>query len=125
MGKVLNDEELHFLGIKAVYKNLVDEGYKVLNVRKELNVNPQILAQKDDKRFFIVVKTERYPDMGILLPHIAADVLKVATQHKGTCKFASVGIANANGTNDVEMAKPEQNGEYYINYKGLQDFPSY
>ena len=81
MGKVLNDEELHFLGIKAVYKNLVDEGYKVLNVRKELNVNPQILAQKDDKRFFIVVKTERYPDMGILLPHIAADVLKVATQH--------------------------------------------
>ena len=59
--KELSDEELHFLGIKVVYKDLVDKGYEVLNVRQELDVNPQILALKEGKRFFIVVRTERFP----------------------------------------------------------------
>ncbi len=123
--KVLTEEELHFLGIKVVYKDMVDNGFKILNVRKEPDVNPQILATKDDKRFFIVVRTATYPDMGILLPHIAADVLKHGAKHDATCYFASVGIANADGQTDEEMAKPEKDGEYYINYKGLQPFPSY
>ncbi len=123
--KELSDEELHFLGIKVVYKDLVDKGYEVLNVRQELDVNPQILALKEGKRFFIVVRTERFPEMGILFPHIAADVLKVSTKHDGISLFASVGIANADGSNDEEMSKPVKNGEYYINYKGLQPFPTY
>ncbi len=124
-GKEMTAEELHFLGIKVVYKDMVDKGYKVLNVRKEMDVNPQILATKDDKRYFIVVRTATYPDMGILLPHIASDVLGHGTKHNATCLFASVGIANANGETDEEMAKPVVDGEYYINYKGLQAFPSY
>lgn len=123
--KVMTAEELHFLGIKVVYKDMVDNGFEVLNVRKEMDVNPQILAKKDGKRIFVVVKTSPYPDMGVLYPHIAADVVKHATKHKAICYFASVGIANANGETDEEMAKPEVGGEYYINYKGLQDFPSY
>lgn len=124
-GKEMTAEELHFLGIKVVYKDMVDKGYNVLNVRKEMDINPQILASKDDIRYFIVVRTATYPDMGILLPHIAADVLSHGTKHKATCLFASVGIANANGETDEEMAKPVVDGEYYINYKGLQAFPSY
>lgn len=121
----MNTEDLHFLGIKVVYKDLVDKGYKVLNVRKETDVNPQILAMKDDKRYFIVVRTTPYPEMGILIPTLAAEVLHHATKHDAICKFASVGIANANGETEEDMAKPVVGGEYYINYKGLQDFPSY
>ncbi len=124
-GKQMTKEELHFLGIKVVYKDMVDKGYKVLNVRNETDVNPQILASKDDKRYFIVVRTTPYPEMGILLPTLAAEVMHHATKHNATCLFASVGIANANGETEEEMSKPELNGEYYINYKGLQSFPSY
>ena len=124
-GKVMTAEELHFLGIKVVYKDMVDKGYEVLNVRQELDVNPQILARKEGKRYFIVVRTTIYPEMGILFPHVAADVLKHATKHQTTCFFASVGIANAKGETDDEMAKPEVGGEYYINYNGLQDFPKF
>jgi len=124
-GKLMNSEELHFLGIKVVYKDLVDKGYEVLNVRKETDVNPQILATKDDKRYFIVVRTSYYPEMGVLVPHIAAEVLQHANKHNATCLFASVGIANANGETDEEMARPVTGGEYYINYKGLQPFPKY
>jgi len=125
MGKeqLLTAEELHFMGIKVVYKDMVDKGYKVLNVRQESDVNPQILAIKDDIRYFVVVRTATFPDMGLLLPHIAGEVMKHGNKHKAICYFASVGIANADGQTDEEMAKPVKGGEYYINYKGLQLFP--
>ncbi|SMO69983.1 hypothetical protein SAMN06265379_105122 [Saccharicrinis carchari] len=123
MADILNLEELHFLGIKVVYKDLVDKGYEVLNVRKELDINPQILAKKDGIFQMIVVKTAYYPDMGIVLPETIQQVRKLAAKHDATCWYASVGIANANGENDEEMSKPVSGGEFYINYKGLIPFP--
>lgn len=123
--KPMSNEELHFMGIKVVYKDLIDNNYEVLNVRQEPDVNPQILATKEGKRYFIVVRTACYPDMGILLPYVAADVLKHSIKHQAICLFASIGVANANGENEEEMTQPVLNGEYYINYKGLQPFPTF
>lgn len=122
-GDVLTDEELHFLGIKAVYKAIIDKGYKVLQVRKEIDINPQILATINGERYFIVVRTAKYPDMGILMPDVAARVLMHAKKNKATSLFAGVGIANANGDNDEEMSLPVRDGEYFINFKGLLPFP--
>lgn len=121
--KIMNTEELHFLGIKVVYKDLVDNGYEVLNVRREMDIDPQILARRNDTMHFIVVRTAPFPDMGILEPRVAARVSMHARKHNAICYFASVGIANANGDTDEEMGKPEVGGEYFINYKGLQPFP--
>ena len=122
-GEVLTDEELHFLGIKVVLKSLTDDGYKVLQVRKESDINPQILATKEGVRYFIVVRTARYPDMGILTPEVAARVLMHAKKNNATCKFAGIGIANGNEDSDVGMSQPVKDGEYFINYKGLLPFP--
>ena len=122
-GEALTDEELHFLGIKVVFKALTDDGHKVLQVRKEFNINPQILATKEEVRYFIVVRTARYPDMGILTPEVAAKVLMHAKKNNATCMFAGVGIANSNEESDVDMSQPVKNGEYFINYKGLIPFP--
>jgi hypothetical protein len=121
--KAMNDEELHFLGIKVVYKDLVDKGYEVLNVRREEDVDPQILARKEGSLLFIVVRTARFPDMGVLKPRTAARVSMHANKNNAVCYFASVGIANAKGEDDEEMGQPEVDGEYFINYKGLQPFP--
>ncbi len=118
----LTDEELHFLGIKVVFKAMVDDGYKVLQVRKETDINPQILAVKNDKRYFIVVRTARYPDMGVLMPDVAARVLMHAKKNDATCLFGGVGIANANGEEEQDMKDPVKGGEYYINFKGLVPF---
>lgn len=118
-GNKMTNDELHFLGIKTVYKDLIDRGYKVLNVRKEIDVNPQILAEINDCKALIMVRTARFPNMGVLIPEIAAQVKELAIKHKANLFFASVGIANANGDTDEEMAEPEVGGEYYINYKGL------
>lgn len=123
MGKKMEYEDLHFFGIKVVYKDLVDKGYEVLNVRKETDVDPQILARKNGQLYFIVVRTARFPRMGVLKPDVAADVAKYALRHKAVCQFASVGVANAKGNSDEEMGIPEIGGEYYINYNGLTPFP--
>jgi hypothetical protein len=122
-GKIMNLEELHFLGIKVVYKDLIDKGYEVLNVRKELDVNPQILAKKDEQFHMIVVKTGYYPEMGIILPEIIEQVRELGEKHKANCWYASIGIANANGKNEEEMTKPIVGGEFYINYNGIMAFP--
>ncbi len=122
-GKIMNLEELHFLGIKVVYKDLIDKGYEVLNVRKELDMNPQILAKKDDKFHMVLVKTGFYPEMGIILPDIIEQVRELGEKHNSECWYASVGIANANGKTEEELAKPVVGGEFYINYQGLIPFP--
>ncbi len=115
----LNDEELHFIGIKVVYKHLIDNGYEVIAVRKELEVNPQILAKKDNQYHLVAIRTKRFPEMGILFPHVASQVIYLAKQRGGIAHFASVGIANGATANEEEMSKPLKNGEYYINFKGL------
>jgi hypothetical protein len=123
MGKVFDQEGLHFFGIRVVYKHLVDEGYEVLNVRRESDVNPQILAKKNEVLYFIVVRTAAFPNMGVLTPDVASQVSLHALRHKAVCLFASVGLANALGETDEEMGRPMEDGEYYINFKGLSAFP--
>lgn len=123
MGKLFDKEGLHFFGIRVVYKYLVDQGYEVLNIRRETGIDPQILARKDDVLFFIVVRTAFFPNMGILTPEVASRVTLHALRHKAVCRFASVGVANALGDTDEEMGRPEEDGEYYINFKGLMPFP--
>ncbi len=123
MGKTFDKNELHFFGIRVVYKFLIDEGYEVLNVRRETDINPQILARKNEILYFIVVRTNVFPHMGVLTPEIASHVSLHALRHKATCMFASVGVANALGETDEEMGQPENDGEYYINFKGLAPFP--
>lgn len=123
MGKVFDTEALHFFGIRVVYKHLIDEGYEVLNVRREPGINPQILAKKNEVLYFIVVRTAAFPQMGILTPDVASQVSLHALRHKAVCRFASVGVANALGKTDEEMGQPREDGEYYINFKGLLPFP--
>lgn len=119
----MNNEELHFLGIKVVYKDLVDKGYEILNVNKELGAEPQILARHNGQYVMVVVKTERYPHMGHLQPHVAANVRTLANKHNAICYFGSVGVANAKGETEEEMAKPVMGGEYFINYDGFKPIP--
>ena len=123
MGKVFDTEALHFFGIRVVYKHLIDEGYDVLNVRREPGINPQILAKKNEVLYFIVVRTAAFPQMGILTPDVASQVSLHALRHKAVCRFASVGVANALGKTDEDMGQPREDGEYYINFKGLLPFP--
>ncbi len=117
--RVMSVEDIHFMGIKVVYSHLIDNGYDVLQVRKEIDIDPQILAKKENRFVLVVVKTAVYPKMGVLSPNVAVKVQNLAIEKQALSYFASVGIANANGESDSEMAMPILNGEYYINFNGL------
>lgn len=119
----LTAQELHELGIKWVYKHIKND-YEILSVNMEFDKNPQILARKDDKMHFIVVKTSTYPDVGSIPAQAAEEIIKHAEKHEAKCLFAHVGVANANGKDEQEMARPVKNGEFYINYKGLTHLPN-
>ena len=119
----LSGSELHELGIKWVYKQIKNE-YEILSVNIEFEKNPQILARKDDKMYFIVVKTSTYPDLGSLSSNAAEEIIKHANKHKANILFAHVGIANADANKDSEMAFPKKGGQYYINFDGLSIKPN-
>ncbi len=119
----LTGEELHELGIKWVYKHIKEE-YKVLNVNIDMDKNPQILAEKEEQLYFIVVKTSTYPDTGWLTPTAAEEIIQHANKHNAKILFASVGIANADAASEKEMEHPMKNGHYYFNYTGLRVEPN-
>ncbi|PID89320.1 MAG: hypothetical protein CSB01_02600 [Bacteroidia bacterium] len=119
----LTGEELHELGIKWVYKHIKEE-YKVLNVNIDMDKNPQILAEKEEQLYFIVVKTSTYPDTGWLTPTAAEEIIQHANKHNAKILFASVGIANADATSEKEMEHPMKDGHYYFNYTGLSIEPN-
>jgi hypothetical protein len=121
----MNYDDLHKLGIKVVYNKMIDEGYDVLGVYDNQEQNPQIMATRDGKRYVVVVRTARFPNMGILLPITAKAVKDYASTCGAICLFASVGIANGDGNTDEEMGQPNLNGNYIIRYEGLQPFPAY
>lgn len=102
-----------------VYKHLIDTGYEVVTVRKELEVNPQILAKLNDEYHLVIVKTKRFPEMGVLFPHVASQVMHLAEQRGGKIWFGSVGIANGDVEEEELMTKPMKSGKYIINFKGL------
>ncbi len=119
----LTGEELHELGIKWVYKHIKTE-YQILNVNIDMDKNPQILAEKENQLYFIVVKTSTYPDVGWLTPTAAEEIIQHANKHKAKILFASVGIANADAKSEQEMEHPLKDGHYYFNYTGLSVEPN-
>ncbi len=120
-GDLISIPYLHEFGIKIVYQNLIEKGYKVLNVRIEPDVNPQILAEHRGEKLFIFVRSAFYPAMG-KKPSIPLinKIKKIAQQNNGNTYIALVGIGNADGQSEADKAKPRVGGRHYILYEGLQ-----
>lgn len=118
----LSAEEIISFGLRHIYGRLIKEGYEILSVRPEPNIDPQILAKKEEQLYFIIVRTEVFPNIGDL-PSISRikQIRKHANTHDAKCKFASLGIMNANAKTEEEKSKLYKSGEFYINYSGLHE----
>lgn len=116
----MKDYEIHEFGIHIVEKDLRREGFQILSVNYQINIDPQIIARKNERLFHILVRTSCYPRKGkIEDPEIANSALLRARISGADCYFASIGIANANGTTDLEMSIPVRGAGFYIAYEGL------
>jgi len=118
----LTAEEIIIFGLRHSYGRLIKDGFEVLSVRHEPEIDPQIVAQKDDQLYFIVVRTDIYPHKGEL-PSLSRiqQVRDHAEKHQAICKFISIGLTNANATNEFEKSKFYKGGEFLVDYSGLQE----
>lgn len=118
--QLMSAEEIHAFGIEVVCKYLQKDGHEIIEINTTPGINPQIVARKDEGLEFIVVRTACYPDKGqIESEQLALQCIAHADRHHAICYFASVGIANAQGATEQEMALPIKGAGFYVAYEGL------
>jgi len=124
MGKkqLLSKQEVIEFGLRYAYGALSKDGFEILSVRPEPEIDPQIVAKKDDQLYFIVVRTEVFPEVGDL-PSLSRinQIREHARKHQALAKFISIGLMNAEAKNEDDKSQLHKGGEFYVNYSGLHE----
>ena len=120
MAYQMTNAEIHNFGVEIVFGFLQKEGHEIVAVNTDLLVNPQIVAKKDGQIEFVVVRTTCYPHKGVLELSVKENCIAHAEKSGAICYFASVGIANSAGTNDVEMAQPVKGAGFHVAFNGIE-----
>lgn len=118
----MTDTDIHAFGVEIVFKQLEQAGWTIqsADVFARRESEPQIVAQRDGEKGFFVVRTGLYPGRGrIESEEVFQTLVKHAANHGASCYFASVGIANAEGKTEEEMAVPLKGIAYHVAFDGL------
>ncbi|MFN2501568.1 MAG: hypothetical protein ABR530_06115 [Pyrinomonadaceae bacterium] len=118
----MTEADVHAFGVEIVYNQLKEAGWTLhsADVYADREIEPQIIATKDGETGYFVVRTAMYPGRGrIEGEEVFQRLVRLAADHGATCYFASVGIANSEGTTDEEMATPVKGVAYHVAFDGL------
>jgi len=114
--------EIHEFGINIVLDDIRTNGYTIASVTTAKESNPQIVAHKGGQLIHIVVRTDVYPKKGVIENfQLGLQILDFAYSNNAVCYFASVGIANADGSTDLEMSTPTHDSDYFVAYSGIEE----
>ena len=117
---LMTADEIHHFGIEVVHNYMTENGFEILSVVTDLGINPQIVARKDGELAMVAVRTACYPDKGsIESQEIAQKLIAFADSKNALCYFAPVGIANVDGSNDLEMSLPKKGAPFAVAFEGL------
>lgn len=112
----LNEQELRYLAMEHVGKDLEQQGYEFLAVNSELKKDPQFVALKEGKLHFVVVRATEYPaNPKDYDEEFMIKMRDHAVNFKARTFYAGVGFGHASGY-DVPIKKGEA---YSIAYTGL------
>ena len=120
--ELMKESDVHAFGVEIVYNQLIEAGWTVVSadVYGDREEHPQIVARKDGETGYFVVRTAMYPGRGrIEGENVFQHLIRLANDHGASCYFASVGIANSEGTTDEEMAVPIKGVAYQVAFDGL------
>ena len=120
MAELMTKAEIHDFGVEVVFSYMKREAHEIVAVNTDVLVNPQIVAKKNGQLEFVIVRTACYPTKGIVEPEVRAQCIEQAKKAGAVCYFASVGIANASGTNDAEMGLPIKGAGYHVAFNGIE-----
>ncbi len=117
----LTPDEIHEFGINVVLNDIQKNGYSITSVTSDRNSNPQIVARKNGQLVHIIVRTAVYPRKGVIESfELGLQILEYAHSKDAVCFFASVGIANAFGSTDLEMSIANRGASYLVSYSGIE-----
>ncbi|MDO9274648.1 MAG: Na(+)-translocating NADH-quinone reductase subunit F [Lutibacter sp.] len=118
MSRPLTNQELHYLAMNLVGKDLEAKGYEFIAINSQLKMNPQFVCiDKNSVRYFVVVKVVAISEYHIPYDVIWMETIKLhAQKNKAKVLFANVGLGN---TSNPDLP-PHLNEEYLLQYEGLQ-----
>ena len=115
--------DIHAFGVEIVCKQLEKDGWLIdsADALADIVSEPQIVAQKEAEFAFFVVRTGMYPGRGRFEEgnDVFGTLVKHAAEHRASCYFASVGIANSEGATEEEMSIPVIGVAYNVEFDGL------
>lgn len=121
--ELMTPADIHAFGVEILYKQLEKDGWVIdsADVLADLKTEPQLVAKKEGELAFFVVRTDVHPKRGRFEEGMEAfeTLVRHAKAHGASCYFASVGIANAEGTTDEEMSVPVKGVGYNVQFDGL------
>lgn len=120
--ELMTEADVHAFGVEIVFKQLEEAGWTIesADVYADRETHPQIVGNKDGETGFFIVRTEMYPKRGrIESEEVFQTLVKHAAAHGASCFFASVSIANSEGTTEEEMAVPVKGVAFHVAFDGL------
>ena len=118
MTKELTKQELHYLAMNIVGKDLEKRGFEFIAIESKLGKQPQfVCVDKSNQRFFVIVKAIILPNNPNNYDVIWMETFKVhAREHDAKILYAGVGLGNAE-----DQSKPIiKDQEYLLEYNGIQ-----
>lgn len=114
----LSKQEIHYLGMNIVGKDLEKRGFEFIAIKSDLGSNPQFVCiDKNNQRYFVIVKSYLLPTLFKEMDKDFLTKFKLhALEHDAKILFAGIGIANAKDEN-LPVYKGE---EYLLEYDGIQ-----
>ena len=121
--EMMTPADIHAFGVEIIYKQLEKDGWQIesVDILADIDSEPQIVASKEGETAFFVVRTGMFPGRGRFEGGQESfdRLVRHAMEHGATCYFASVGIANSQGTTDEEMSVPVKGVAYNVQFDGL------
>ena len=118
MASELTKQELHYLAMNIVGKELEKRGFEFIAIESKLGKQPQFVCiDKNNQRYFVVVKAIILPENPNNYDVIKMETFKIhAQKHQAKVLYAGVGLGNPDG-NHLPILKDE---EYLLQYDGIQ-----
>lgn len=118
MARELSQQELHYLAMNIVGKDLEKRGFEFIAIESKLGKQPQFVCiDKNNQRYFVIVKAILIPENPNNFDIIKMEMFKVhAQKHNAKVLYAGVGIGNPEGEH-LPILKDE---EYLLQYDGIQ-----
>ena len=115
----LSEQELHYLAMNIVGRQLEADGYEFMGVNSKPKKNPQFVCLKEKQLHFIVVRNVPFPEDPGEINHVLMQKVKDhALKFEAKTWYAGVGLSNA----EDRSLPVYLNERYLVEYNGLIEF---